>query len=162
MINLIVGHVGDTSVILCDSDGRAYNFTKEHHGSVATERARIEAMGGQIKEMDGKLRVMGQLEPTRSIGDLAFKRVGVIADRRFNDGTPANKVSVSPANLPLPSAEIVKFTYPAKDLAFLVLTTDGVSQSMTSQEIVDCVKMHKTPAVAADTLVNIAGGSFIY
>ena len=132
-ISLTVGHIGDTSVIACDSEGRAIPLTSEHHGSVTTERARIEARGGEMIESDGKLRVMGKLEPTRSIGDLAFKAVGVYAE-----------------------PEISTLTRPANDLAFIILATDGVTQSMTPQEIVDCVKGSKTPQIAADNLVNLA------
>ncbi|KAI9003359.1 phosphatase 2C-like domain-containing protein, partial [Hyaloraphidium curvatum] len=133
-VAVTVGHIGDTTVILCSSDGRAHALTADHNGHLESEKARIEALGGRVELKDGKLRVQGQLEPTRGIGDLAFKRVGVYAE-----------------------PDLTALVKPAREVAFLCLVTDGVKQSMTHQEIVDVVKGHRTPAAAASTLIDVAG-----
>lgn len=137
-VSLTVAWVGDSSVIVCDSDGYAVELTRHHYASVPIERERVVASGGRIVEQDGMPRVLASgrhasLEPTRSIGDLDFKRAGVFAE-----------------------PEIIVLHRPAKDLAFLVLATDGVTQSITAQEIVDIIKGHKTPSAAAETLVEVA------
>jgi serine/threonine protein phosphatase PrpC len=147
VIDLTVGSCGDCRIILCDSkDGSAIEMTRDHHGTVEEEAERIESFGGEILDMYGKIRVEGQLEPTRALGDATFKKYGVWAERTW---------SVNLSLTPLAELSYLK-DYPADDLAFMVLVTDGIKQSMSSQEIVDTLKTCPTPSFAASKLVDQA------
>lgn len=77
---LVIGHVGDSVAILC-RDGKAIRLTKDHHLENMEEEERVKSMGGTITSNgQGKPRVNGRLDMTRSIGDLDLKPYGVIAE----------------------------------------------------------------------------------
>ncbi|RAL61745.1 hypothetical protein DID88_002811 [Monilinia fructigena] len=101
---LIVAHVGDTRIILCET---------------LTGLAKPERMSG--------------LANTRAFGDMRSKRIGVSAEPEIR------RVEIAPA-----------------EYSFLILVSDGVSGTLTDQEIVDVVKEAKTPEQGAKDVVSFA------
>lgn len=70
-----VANVGDCRAVYRERDGTLTELTTDHRCSLQTERTRIRAAGGFIREN----RVLGILEPTRTIGDLDEKAMpGVV------------------------------------------------------------------------------------
>jgi serine/threonine protein phosphatase PrpC len=45
---LIVSHVGDSRVVMVSNNGTPTELASDHHPDVPTERARVEARGGDI------------------------------------------------------------------------------------------------------------------
>ncbi|UYV64828.1 PPM1K, partial [Cordylochernes scorpioides] len=80
-MELVVGHVGDSRVLLC-RDGEVRKLTTDHTDDVEEEEERVLQAGGTIKHDDttGRGLVNGRLAMTRSLGDLELKPYGVVAD----------------------------------------------------------------------------------
>ena len=76
---------------------------------------------------------MSGLANTRAFGDMRSKRIGVSAEPEIR------RVELAPA-----------------EYSFLVLVSDGVSGTLTDQEIVDVVKEAKTPEQGARDVVGFA------
>jgi serine/threonine protein phosphatase PrpC/serine/threonine protein kinase len=71
--HIMVGHVGDSRVVLCCSPGgQAMQLTADHTPYLKREKARVLSLGGEVKG-EAVLRVNGVLAVTRSIGDVALK-----------------------------------------------------------------------------------------
>ncbi|CAK9143756.1 unnamed protein product [Ilex paraguariensis] len=122
---ILVAFVGDSKALLCseniqsrlDAEGTsvtelyAQELTRDHHPDRADERARIEAAGGFIQKR-GVPRVNGILALSRSIGDVYFKRYGLIA------------VPEVLGWLSLTTSDI-----------YLVIASDGIFESLTPQDV---------------------------
>lgn len=67
---ILSANVGDCRAVLRRSDGSIEVLTTDHRCSDPTEKERILRLGGFIRNN----RVIGVLEPTRTIGDLSEKR----------------------------------------------------------------------------------------
>jgi len=76
---------------------------------------------------------MSGLANTRAFGDIGSKRIGVSAEPEIH------RVQLAPA-----------------EYSFMVLVSDGVSGTLTDQEIVDVVKEAKTPEQGARDVVGFA------
>lgn len=76
---------------------------------------------------------MSGLANTRAFGDMRSKRIGVSAEPEIR------RIEMAPA-----------------EYSFLVLISDGVSGTLTDQEIVDVVKEAKTPEQGARDVVGFA------
>lgn len=63
-----VANCGDTRAVLCSSVGIAERLTLDHKPSLPEEVARIEALGGVVRNG----RVQGQLAVSRALGDANF------------------------------------------------------------------------------------------
>ena len=85
-----------------------------------------------VTDSFGEERVLG-LANTRAFGDMASKRIGVSAEPEIC------RVELGPA-----------------EYAFLVLVSDGISGTLSDQEIVDIVKEARTPEQGANDVVNFA------
>lgn len=132
-IELVVASVGDSRAILCRK-GNHKRLTEDHTPERKDERERIKKCGGFVSWNSlGQPHVNGRLAMTRSIGDLALKSVGVIAE---------------------PETRRVKLQH--GDDAFLVLTTDGINFIMNSQEICDHISQCHDPIEAAQVIVEQA------
>ncbi|KAI7688199.1 Protein phosphatase 1K [Sarcoptes scabiei] len=130
---LVVGYVGDSRAFIC-RDGSCFRLTNDHNANVKTEKDRISNSNGFIKyDSLGRGLINGRLAMTRSIGDLDLKPYGVIA---------------------LPDTRTIKIKH-GRD-AFLVLTTDGISDVMNDREIVNAVKSCEKPSEAAKFLTDQA------
>lgn len=134
---LLVAHVGDSRILLCDTaTGLAQPLTSDHHPSSPTESRRLRryAPAGSMVSGDsfGEERIAG-LANSRAFGDMKSKRIGVSAEPEIT------RVEMGPAQY-----------------SFLVLMSDGISGTLSDQEIVDVVKEARTPEEGAKKLVSYA------
>ncbi|KAL0940858.1 protein phosphatase 2c domain containing protein [Colletotrichum truncatum] len=134
---LIVAHVGDTRILLCQTTtGLAQPLTSDHHPTTPTESRRLRryAPAGSMVSGDsfGEERIMG-LANSRSFGDMRSKRIGVSAEPEIT------RVEIGPA-----------------EYSFIVLMSDGISGTLSDQEIVDVIKEARTPEQGAKDVVEYA------
>lgn len=132
---LVVAHVGDTRVLLCETaTGRPLPLTSDHHPSSPAESRRLRryVTDSVVTDSFGEERIQG-LANSRAFGDMQSKRIGVSAE------PDVARVALRPA-----------------EFAFLVLVSDGVSGSLGDQEIVDVVKEARTPEEGARRVVEYA------
>ncbi|KAI9048058.1 hypothetical protein LZ554_007855 [Drepanopeziza brunnea f. sp. 'monogermtubi'] len=132
--SLVVAHVGDTRILLCNTaTGLAVPVTTNHHPSSSIEGARLRRYAATfVTDSFGEERMSG-LANTRAFGDMRSKRIGVSAEPEIR------RVNLAPA-----------------EYSFLVLVSDGVSGTLSDQEIVDVVKEAKTPEQGARDVVSFA------
>ncbi|CAG9334414.1 unnamed protein product [Blepharisma stoltei] len=135
---LYVANAGDSRCIL-SRKGKAIEMTVDHKPELPEEHERIINAGGTV--LDG--RVMGNLNLSRSIGDLDFKA---------NADLPHDKQMI------ISVPDITEVTLTKQD-HFILLACDGVWDLMTSQEAVEFVdkKLKKKKPigdVAEDLLDN--------
>ncbi|PLW18754.1 hypothetical protein PCANC_08788 [Puccinia coronata f. sp. avenae] len=135
LLSLIIGHVGDTSGLLCSAvDGKVVSLTENHHPDSRVESDRLRRIGtGLITDSFGESRWGGSLANSRGLGDASFKSLGVT-------GEP----------------DIVNRIINGEDWEFLILVSDGISNVITNQEIIDLCKRAKTPTEAANRVVEFA------
>ena len=76
---------------------------------------------------------MSGLANTRAFGDMRSKRIGVSAE-----------------------PEVVRVCLEPAQYSFIVMVSDGISGTLTDQEIVDVIKEAKTPEQGARNLVSFA------
>ena len=131
---LVVAHVGDTRILLCKtSDGNALPVTTDHHPSSPGEGQRLRRYAGSfVTDSFGEERISG-LANTRAFGDMQSKRLGVSAE-----------------------PEIRRIELAAAEYSFMVLVSDGVSGTLSDQEVVDIVKEARTPDQGAKDVVAFA------
>jgi len=131
---LVVAHVGDTRIILCETaTGLARPVTTNHHPSSPIEATRLRRYAATfVTDSFGEERMSG-LANTRAFGDMRSKRIGVSAEPEIR------RIEIAPA-----------------EYSFLVLISDGVSGTLADQEIVDVVKDAKTPEQGARDVVGFA------
>ncbi|KAI1940283.1 Protein phosphatase 2C 6 [Ophidiomyces ophidiicola] len=132
--SLVVSHVGDTRVLLCSTaSGIAIPLTTDHHPSSPVESNRLRRYATSlVTDSFGEERISG-LANSRAFGDIQSKRIGISAEPEIR------RVEMGPA-----------------EYSFLVLMSDGVSGTLSDQEIVDIVKEAKTPDAGARDVVNLA------
>ncbi|PKY04515.1 protein serine/threonine phosphatase 2C [Aspergillus campestris IBT 28561] len=132
--SLLVSHVGDTRMLLSSTvTGEAVALTTDHHPSAPVEATRLRRYAATfVTDSFGEERISG-LANTRAFGDVQSKRIGVSAEPEIR------RVEMAPA-----------------EYAFLVLVSDGVSGTLSDQEVVDIVKEAKTPEAGARAVVDLA------
>jgi len=131
---LVVAHVGDTRILLCETaTGLARPLTSDHHPSSPVESRRLRRFAGSvITDSFGEERITG-LANSRAFGDMQSKRIGVSAEPEIT------RVELGPGQY-----------------SFLVLVSDGVSGTLSDQEIVDVIKEARTPEEGAKSVVDYA------
>ncbi|KAG9233422.1 phosphatase 2C-like domain-containing protein [Amylocarpus encephaloides] len=131
---MVIAHVGDTRILLCETaTGLAKPVTTNHHPSTPVEGARLRRYAATfVTDSFGEERMSG-LANTRSFGDMRSKRIGVSAEPELA------RIELSPA-----------------EYSFVVLVSDGISGTLSDQEIVDVVKEAKTPEQGARDVVGYA------
>ncbi|CAK7241987.1 MAG: Protein phosphatase 2C 6 [Sporothrix thermara] len=131
---LMVAHVGDTRVLLCETaTGQARPLTRDHHPSSPVEARRLTRFAESlVTDSFGEERISG-LANSRAFGDMQSKRIGVSAEPEME------RVELGPAQF-----------------SFLVLVSDGVSGTLSDQEIVDVVKEARTPEQGSLAVVEYA------
>lgn len=131
---LLTAHVGDTRILLCNTkSGAPTALTAEHHPSQPAEARRLRRYAGSlVTDSFGEERVTG-LANSRAFGDVGSKRYGVSAEPDIR------LLEIGPA-----------------EYSFAVLVSDGVSGTLSDQEIVDVAKEAKTPEQAAAAIVSFA------
>ncbi|KAG0213245.1 hypothetical protein BGX28_004818 [Mortierella sp. GBA30] len=134
-LDLILAHVGDTRILLCEAPrGESVQLTTDHHPDAVIEADRIRKMAAYVtSDSFGENMFLGHVANTRALGDIAMKPFGVSAE-----------------------PEIIRRTVKADEAAFLVLMSDGISSVMSNQEVVDCVKLENDPTLAAANVLNLA------
>ena len=115
---LYVANAGDSRCVLC-REGRALELSIDHKPELPGERDRIVKAGGFVD--DG--RVMGNLNLSRSIGDLEYKKTNNI---------PAKDQMISA----YPDVRIEEIR---QGDSFIVLACDGVWDMLSSQECVNFI-----------------------
>ena len=118
---LICANAGDSRAVLCRKNGICLPLSEDHKPSQERERKRIEDAGGFI---NGVGRVNGNLNLTRSLGDLKYKQVPNVAR--------ADQIITGE-----PDITVTEMT---DDDEFIFLACDGVWDCMTSQEAVTFVR----------------------
>ncbi|KAJ3160082.1 hypothetical protein HDU88_008354 [Geranomyces variabilis] len=139
VVEIVVGHAGDSRVLIGTADGHADPLTTDHVPTLESEQARIVELGGFSTPADGATKsdhlVLGQLAVSRCFGDLRFKRLGgVIAEPQI----------------------VVRRVDEDDQAAFVCLVTDGVSSVAKDQEICDVIKQAETPDQAVHDVLQLA------
>lgn len=132
---VVVAHVGDTRILLCETaSGLAVPLTSDHHPSSPTEARRLTrfAESSLVTDSFGEERISG-LANSRSFGDMRSKRIGVSAEPELT------RLELGPAQF-----------------SFMVLVSDGVSGTLSDQEIVDVIKEARTPEEGSKSVVAYA------
>ncbi|KAB2577568.1 Protein phosphatase 2C manganese/magnesium aspartate binding site [Lasiodiplodia theobromae] len=131
---IVTAHVGDTRIILCNTaTGQPIPLTSNHHPSLPSEEQRLRRYAAAFAtDSFGEERIFG-LANTRAFGDMHSKRVGVSAEPEIR------RIELAPA-----------------EYSFMVMVSDGVSGTLSDQEIVDIVKDARTPEQGARDVVSFA------
>ncbi|KAI9734193.1 MAG: hypothetical protein M1818_006600 [Claussenomyces sp. TS43310] len=131
---IVAAHVGDTRILLCETlTGLPVPITTDHHPSSPIEGSRLRRYAATfVTDSFGEERMSG-LANTRAFGDMRSKRIGVSAE-----------------------PELVRLELGPAQYSMLVLVSDGVSGTLSDQEIVDVVKEARTPEQGAKDVVTFA------
>ncbi|KAG9314268.1 phosphatase 2C-like domain-containing protein [Chiua virens] len=130
---LTVAHCGDARVLLCSRKGDlVYPMTENHHPDSRVEATRLRRMMGSalITDSFGESRSVPALS---TLGDLKFKPFGVT-----------------------PEPEVRAKLLEGRDWASMVVVSDGISSSLSDDEIVDLTRDAPTPKAAADRILSFA------
>jgi len=130
----VVANAGDSRAVLCRA-GLAVALSDDHKPNHPTEKWRIEAAGGYVETCGpGQYRVNGNLNLSRALGDLEYKK-----DRKL--GPEAQIISATPD---------VKIEHRRTEDEFLVLCCDGVWDVKSNQEVVDFIRNRLSAARKSD------------
>lgn len=121
--DIIAANAGDSRAVLCRA-GNAVELSFDHKPASDTEKSRIEAAGGYLEDTPGGARVNGNLNLSRAIGDLEYKK--------REDLKPEEQIICS-------TPDFVNEELTAED-EFIVLACDGVWDVMTNQDVCDFVR----------------------
>jgi len=123
---VICANAGDSRAIMCRK-GAPVELSHDHKPNDATERRRIEAIGGRVEEIPVgtrvHYRVNGNLNLSRAIGDMEYKKKPEL-------GPEKQMICSTPDLIVEPITE---------DDEFIVLACDGVWDVKTNQEVCDFV-----------------------
>ncbi|AMD22549.1 HHL221Wp [Eremothecium sinecaudum] len=129
LFKLVITQVGDTKIILCDKNGIAHPLAKTHNPSSTRESRRL---GGHFQtDSFGDTRFLDSFANTRAFGDRAGKSQGLTCE-------PDIYSYVIGSTRLLPKSEHSKLQF-GGDECFVCLVTDGVSDLMSDQELVDLI-----------------------
>jgi len=121
---LVVANAGDSRAVLCRG-GRAVALSEDHKPNDAREKRRIEAAGGYVENSGpGQYRVNGNLNLSRALGDLEYKK----------DATRGPEEQI------ICATPDVEFAERSEEDEFLVICCDGVWDVKTNQEVVDFIR----------------------
>lgn len=130
-----LAHVGDTRALLCDSrTGRAHRLTFQHHPADVEEARRLRRYNmGFSRDSFGQKR-FAWVANTRSFGDgYKLKKLGVVAEPQ------------------LTSIHSLR-----DDWSFLTLLSDGITDVVSDDEVVDIIKLSESPQDAANNIIRYA------
>ncbi len=127
-------NAGDSRIVIC-KNGVAYAMTVDHKPDLEEERQRIYKADGWVS--DG--RVKGNLNLSRSLGDLEYKQNKKISQEN-------QMITAAPE---LTSTSI-------SDVDFIFLGCDGVYDCLTNQEIVDFInlRLKKNPQIKLSKILE--------
>lgn len=118
---LTVANAGDSRVVLCRYDGATEAMSFDHKPTHAIEMKRISDAGGFVNQFG---RVNGNLNLSRSIGDLKYKQIPGISP-------PQQMITAEPD---------VKEVVLKPDDEFIILACDGIWDCLTNEEAVKYVR----------------------
>ncbi len=120
---IVCANAGDSRAVLCRA-GQAVPLSFDHKPSQERERARVHAAGGFIREAGGHHRINGNLNLSRSLGDLKYKQNRALP--------PAEQMITA-------QPDLITHTIGPED-EFFVVACDGIWDVMSSQAVVDFVR----------------------
>jgi protein phosphatase 1G len=124
---IVVANAGDSRSVLCRG-GQAVPLSEDHKPNLPGERRRIAKAGGSVERQQvGSIvqyRVNGNLNLSRSIGDLEYKK---------NPELPPNEQMICS------TPDVNTFPREAMD-EFMIIACDGIWDVLGSQEAVDFVR----------------------
>mmetsp|Transcript_34856 Transcript_34856/g.81442 ORF Transcript_34856/g.81442 Transcript_34856/m.81442 type:complete len:382 (+) Transcript_34856:92-1237(+) len=121
--DIVCANAGDSRAVLC-RNGKAEPLSFDHKPEDETEKTRIEKAGGYLDTKNGGARVNGNLNLSRSLGDLEYKKNTELG--------PEEQIICSTPDV------IVKELLPEDE--FIVLACDGVWDVVSNQEACDFVR----------------------
>jgi len=149
-LRLVIANIGDSRAILCRA-GQAVAVSEDHKPDRMDEKKRIERAGGLVLNVRGAWRIAAPANPGSSKKASRREYQGLAMTRSLGDSFFKAPSSLSTAD---PEVKILPIT--DKDL-FLVLATDGITNVMHNQDIVDCASKHWDDAEeAAKNIVRTA------
>ena len=157
LMKLYIAQLGDCKVLICDKEGIAHNLTLPHHpNSNKFENRRLskkdddeinkdksvekrqdddfqDTIDDELisKDSFGEERFLNTFANTRSFGDYIGKPLGLTSE-------PDVYSYLIGSTKDIPCSETSKLQF-GGDECFIVMITDGISNLMTDQEIVDFV-----------------------
>jgi protein phosphatase 1G len=120
---IVCANAGDSRAVLCRG-GQAVPLSFDHKPSQERERARVHAAGGFIREAGGHHRINGNLNLSRSLGDLKYKQNRALP--------PAEQMITA-------QPDIISHTIGPED-EFVIVACDGIWDVMSSQAVIDFVR----------------------
>ncbi|ODV95906.1 hypothetical protein PACTADRAFT_40950 [Pachysolen tannophilus NRRL Y-2460] len=142
---LIVAHCGDTRAILCDNQGLAHGLTVDHHPNNPVENRRLTKYASNFLMTDsfGEERFVN-FANTRSFGDINGKDKGISAEPEFFEFIIGDTIKLQKylkiTNEQQKNSKILKnLKNFGGDECFLVLVSDGVTNCISDQEVVDII-----------------------
>ena len=147
LMRLYAAQLGDCKILICDKEGVAHSLTLPHHPNTnkfenkrLSEQKKKEASQKTKDKMDdslvgkdafGEERFLNTFANTRSFGDYMGKPFGLTAEPDIY-----SYLIGSTKNIPHSEKHKLQF---GGDECFVVMVTDGVTNLMSDQEIVDLV-----------------------
>ncbi|XP_025196294.1 protein phosphatase 1L [Melanaphis sacchari] len=116
---LFVANVGDSRGVMCDKKGNAIPLSFDHKPQQMREKKRIAEAGGFIS-FNGVWRVAGVLATSRALGDYPLK------EKQFVIANP----------------DVLTFDLSHHDPQFIILASDGLWDTFTNEEAIECIKKH--------------------
>lgn len=138
---IFVANSGDSRAVLCRG-GKALPLSQDHKPTLGSERDRIAAAGGVIVQCEGDIggpRVMGDLNLSRSIGDLRHKQ-----DKSRN---AAQQIITCKPD--------VRTLHRQPNDEFMVLACDGVWDVLSSEECINFIRQRLSPSQTTSSLSEI-------
>lgn len=135
--HLVVAGCGDSRAVGCDRSGRVSRLTTDHLPNLVEEKQRVLSAGGTVL-LNGVWRVNGSLAVSRAMGDLPFKKQGVITCR--------------------PDVSCVDLVGGGSGtLQFVLVATDGLWDTVSPEEACQrtLCRLHE-PMTAVKALVRLA------
>jgi protein phosphatase 1G len=140
--DLYVANAGDSRAVLCRM-GVAIDLSLDHKPSQVREFQRITNAGGFV---NSACRVNGNLNLSRAIGDLKYKKVAGVH----------RKDQIITAD---PDITVTKLE-PGDE--FVILACDGIWDCFTSQECVDFVRARLDDGIAISQIIKDVSTAFFY
>jgi len=137
---IFCANAGDSRAVLSRA-GRAVELSEDHKPENPEETARIVKAGGYVQQMPGGARIQGDLNLSRSLGDLRYKKP--------DDAPPEEQILTA-----FPEVRTFDLT---SDDEFLVIGCDGIWERVGNQEIVDLVRSRLASADGNEVLSTICG-----
>jgi len=121
--DVLCGNAGDSRAVMCRA-GKQVELSFDHKPASDIEKTRIEAAGGYLEDTPGGARVNGNLNLSRAIGDLEYKK--------SKDLPPEKQIICSTPDF------LVKELTPEDE--FIILACDGIWDVMSNQDACDFVR----------------------